>query len=464
MPLTTKTGLRVALTAAAMVGVMVVAACEGENLFTGPGGPGTTNANDPDAPEVTITAPRGDSLSAKPLGDSVYVAARVQDNVGVASLRLYGISLRGDPDLGTDVVVPRYVEKIVTLPTGTRDTTVMRYLQPTADSTKETGLIVVEATDGVGNISADTVALVLGGPDVQILDVIDGQSIQAGLNLSLRVLAQDPQGITQVRIDIGGAFSRSLTRSFPAPADSVVVDTVVTVPAGITGAITLTGIARNTLDVSGQDGPITLNVISSSVGDTIAPRLRQTVTTPSVDRMEVQDKLSVQVTGSDNTQGGGITEVGYTVLSISQTRGTTLVRTDRRTFSPPRTGTVSQTFDVPTFNVDSLSLPDTLVFEVTTYMRDAQSNCGATVGGSDTLRAMTCDESPGYVTAQGRTGQRLSREIVAGKTASMMRWSIRCGATSSCPTSKPTGSRCSTSRPRPSAPRSASAPSRGAWR
>ncbi len=210
-------GLRAALTAIAMVAVMVVAACEGENLFSVPGGPGGGNANDPTAPEVTITSPRGDSLSAKPLGDSVYVAARVKDNVAVASLRFYGIAVRGDPELGTDVVVQRYAEKTVTLPAGVRDTTIMRYLLATPDSTKETGLIVVEATDDVGNVRADTVSLVLGGPDVQILDVEDGQSIQAGLNLSLRVRAQDPQGITQVRIDIGGAFSRTLTRSFPAP-------------------------------------------------------------------------------------------------------------------------------------------------------------------------------------------------------------------------------------------------------
>ena len=407
-------GLRAALTAAAMVGVMVVAACEGENLFSVAGGPGG-NANDPQAPDVTITSPRGDSLSAKPLGDSVFVAARVKDNVGVASVRFYGIALRGDPALGTDVVVQRYAEKTVTLPNGVRDTTLMRYLQPTPDSTKETGLIVVEATDDVGNVTADTVSLVLGGPDVRILDIVDGQSIQAGLNLSLRVLTQDPNGITQVRIDLGGAFTRTLTRTFTAPMDSVVVDTVVGVPAGTTGALTVTAVARNTLDVSGQDGPLNLTVISSGVGDTIVPRLKQTVTTPSSDRMEVQDLLTLQVTGSDNTQGGGVASVGYTVLSISQTRGTTEVRTDSRTFSPARTGTVSQTFQVPTFNVDSLSLPDTLVFEVTTWMRDAQGNCGASVGG-DTLRALACDDSGGNTVALGRTGERLSREIVAGKT------------------------------------------------
>lgn len=415
MPLNSNTRVRVALTAAAVAGVMMVAACEGENLFSVGGGAPGTNANDPEAPQVTITSPRGDSLSARPLGDSVLVEARVEDNVGVASLRLYGISVRGDVSLGTDEVIQRYAEKTVALPEGTRDTTITRFLQATADSTKETGMIVVEATDGVGNVSADTVALVLGGPDVQILDIEDGQSIQSGLNLSLRVRGKDPQGITQIRISIDGAFTNTLTRSFPEASDSVVVDTVVTIPAGITGAIELTAVGRNALDVSGQDGPITLNVVSSSVGDTVAPRLRQTVTTPSSDRMEVQDDLVIEVTGADNTQGGGVTTVGYTVKAISQTRGSTLVRSDTRTFSPPRTGTVSQTFTVPTFNVDSLSLPDTLVFEVTTWMQDGQGNCGATVGG-DTLRALSCDASAGYTVAQGRSGERLSREIVSGKT------------------------------------------------
>jgi DNA-binding beta-propeller fold protein YncE len=76
---------------------------------------------------------------------------------------------------------------------------------------------------------------------------------------------------------------------------------------------------------------------------------------------------------------------------------------------------LSQTFTVPTFNVDSLNLPDTLSFEVTTWMRDGQGNCAAAVG-ADSVVALTCGASGGYTVAQGRSGQRLIRSIVAGKT------------------------------------------------
>jgi hypothetical protein len=417
MPRNRMMGTRSAITAAAMLGVMVVAACQGENLFSVPGGPGGSG-NDHEAPRVTITSPRADSLSAKPLGDSIFVQVDLRDNVGVASVRLFGVSLRGDASLGTDQVVPRFIEKTVTLPAATRDTIIERYLQAAPDTVKETAYIVAEATDAGGNVSTDTVAVVLGGPDVQLLDLEDGQSIQAGLNLSLRARAQDPLGLLLMRVELRGAFEKTVTKSFATPTDSAVLDTVLAVPSGLEGTITVTALARNTLDVLGQDGPITLNVSSMSVGDTIAPKLKHKTTTTSVDRMEVQDRLRIEVTGSDNAQGNGVAEVGYTVLAISPSRGDTAVRTGSQPYSPPRTGTLTQAFEVPVFNVDSLSLPDTLTFEVSTWMRDSGGNCAASVGG-DTLRALPCGTYAGGTIAQGRTGERLTRTIVAGKTVAL---------------------------------------------
>ena len=407
-------GLRLLAVTAAMAGVFLVAACDGENLFSLPSGPAIgAGDDDTEAPTVTITIPRGDSLSAKPIGDSVFVSARVTDDVAVRSVRFFGISQRGDVDLGTDVVIQRFVEKTITLP-DVADTTLTRYLLPTDDDVKETVQILVEATDTVGNISTDTVDLILGGPDVDLLDIEEGQTVQAGLNLGMRVLAQDPLGIIEVSLQISGAFQASIVKAITPTSDSVALDTVVAIPAGIEGEISVSASARNSLDVLGGDGPVTLNVVAASVGDTIAPRLMHESAAP--ERMELQDEITVTVSGGDDSQGAGVAVAGYTVLGISATRGDTIIRTDSTTFSPPRTGTVTTSFSFLVFNVDSLALPDTMIFEITSWQRDADGNCGSAVG-ADSLAANPCLALSGGQTVAGdRAGARVIRPIVAGTT------------------------------------------------
>lgn len=402
--------------ALALMGLATLWACDGENLFSVPGTPGATGpaGADTEPPVVEITTPRGDALSAKPLGDSVFVAAHVTDDTGVSSVRFFGVAFRGDKDLGTDEVVQRFEEKVVTLPAAVEDTTLTRYLLPTADSVKETAYIIVEAADSTGNVHADTVSMVLGGPDVTLLNVEDGQSIQAGLNMSALVRAQDPLGIIQVRLDVTGAFTASVVKDINPVADSVVVDTIIPIPAGVTGAIEVVATARNSLDVAGTDGPVSMQVIAAGAGDTLAPRLKHLTTAP--DRLELQDLVSLEITGADDSQGSGVATVGYTVLAISPSRGDTLIRSDQTSFSPARTGTVSTTFEFKSFNVDSLSLPDTLVFEITSWMVDADGNCGAATG-LDTLVSLPCGNlTTGETVAQDRTGERLTRSVVAGLT------------------------------------------------
>ncbi|MEQ9401764.1 MAG: hypothetical protein RJQ04_21540 [Longimicrobiales bacterium] len=406
--------LRLLATATAIGGLLTTAACDGENLFSVPPGNVGNQGTDDEAPVVAITTPRGDSLSAKPIGDSVFVSVQVSDDVGIRSVRFYGVAKRGDANLGTDRVVERFQEKIITLDSPVSDTTLTRYLIATPDSVKETALIIVEAADTAGNLAADTVDLILGGPEVQLLDIEEGQSIQAGLNLTARIRAQDPLGIIQIRLNITGAFETSVEFPVNPPQDSILVDTIIPIPTGVVGAIEVTAVARNNLDVAGQDGPFRINVIAAGVGDTIAPRLRQVETAPA--RMELQDSVVIQITGADDNQGGGVAQAGYTVLGISPSRADTVIRSGQRTFSPPRTGTLTTSFAFPAFNVDSLNLPDTLVFEVTSYMIDADGNCGAATG-TEELQALPCVQLPGGErVAQNRTGERISRSIVAGTT------------------------------------------------
>ena len=64
-------------------------------------------------------------------------------------------------------------------------------------------------------------------------------------------------------------------------------------------------------------------------------------------------------------------------------------------------------FSVPVFNVDSLSLPDTLQYEVTGYLLDQAGNCAAAV--SDEAQQLECGNRGGAIVAEGRLGQRLNR-------------------------------------------------------
>jgi hypothetical protein len=407
-------GTRLLLTAAAMGGVLAIGACEGENLFSVPPGQGGSTGADTEAPTVEITVPRGDSLSAKPVGDSVFVTAHVTDDLGIRTVRMYGVAFRGVDSLGTDTVVQRFNDKTITVAAGVKDTTVYRYLIPTADTTKELAVIIVEATDSTGNTAADSVNLVLGGPDVVLEGVSEGLSVTAGGELFVGVIARDPQGITQLTLTVSGAYAQTVEWK-PNPAvDSLGVDTILTVPSTALGPLTVRAVARNTLDIAGEAIPVVLNVVAPGAGDTIAPALKHVSSAP--DRMEIQDSVMLTLSGADNTQGSGVVSVGYTVLGISNARGDTLVRSGQTTFSPARTGSVAASFGFPTFNVDSLNLPDTLVFELTTWMKDSDGNCAAAVG-AETVTSLPCATLPGGQTvAEGRAGQRIARTIVAGKT------------------------------------------------
>ncbi len=394
---------------ALMAAVVALAACDGPNRFSGT--PVGTDTARP--PEVEIQNPRGDSLSAKPLGDSVLVRVRVSDNQGVDSVRLFGISFRGNAALGTDEVIGRFNRKTVILP-AVRDTVVTRYLLAVEDTIKETGFIVAQAFDSDGTMSADTVALILGGPDVGLLNVSEGQSIQAGLNLNLGLIAQDPQGVVFVEFQLTGAIDTLFQRAISPPADSVRVDTIFQIPPDAVGPMQISARARNSLDVVGQDGPLNLTVLRAGAGDTIRPSVNLTVRT--LPRYELTDSLFLQITGQDDTQGSGIVRAGYTARAISLSTGDTVYKVGETNFAPV-TGSISRQFGFQTFNVDALSLPDTVVYEFTGYFVDADGNCSAAV--AETGVASPCVTVGGRIFAQDRNGFRTTAGHVSGRTVKL---------------------------------------------
>ena len=411
-----RTRIRLIPLSLGMAALAVLWSCDGENLFS-PGSTGSFNDGQDSGipPVVEIQQPR--EPAARPIGDSVLITAQASDDVGLDSILFGGVAFRGDVDLGTDTIVTRYFSKMVRFDQTVRDTTISRYLNASPDNSRETSALFAIAFDSQGNIGSDSVSIIIGGPKVQFLTLEDNQQVAAGLSLNLQVLASDPEGILDLAIEISGAFSNTIRIPFNPPTDSILVDTAVVVPAGVTGIAEVTATARSTLDVTGQDGPITLEIVSSSVGDEVAPSV--TLEASGNPRLEMKDYITVMVSGEDNTQGSGIARVGYTVKAISPERGDTLVRTDDVAFSPARTGRQTSSFQFQPFNVDTLHLPDTLVYEVTGWAVDGSGNCAAAVT-SGTPDDNPCGTLPsGQTVAQERTGLRLTHVTVAGRTVSL---------------------------------------------
>jgi DNA-binding beta-propeller fold protein YncE len=403
--LTMKRGARIGRLTLALAGLVAIGACDGPNRFSGPVDIAA------DRPRVEILIPRSDS-AAVPLNDSILVEARFRDNTGVDSVQFVGESLRGDPSLGTGQVVERFELRTVVLPSP-RDTTLGRFLLPTADTLREFTSLIARGFDRDQNVGADTLLVQLGGPAVRILDLLDGQTVQSGLALNLSGLARDPEGVVSVQFDLEGSVNQTIVRNFNPPTDSVVVDTTVAIPAAASGPFTLTLRGTNLAGLTGVDGPITLNA-STVVGasDTIAPRLG--ITVEEKDRVELGDSVVVNVTGQDDIAGSGVVTAGYSVVAFSPARGDSVVFSETRTFAPARTGQISTNFGIPILNVDSLGLPDTLVYEVTGFMIDGAGNCGSAVSDQGTL---TCGTFPsGETRALDRDGFSETFVVVAGQT------------------------------------------------
>ena len=310
-------------------------------------------------------------------------------------------------------MVPRFESKTLAFVTEVSDTTVSRYLLATPDTVLETAAIVVRVFDSVGNFSSDTVPLILGGPDVQFENLVGGEVIQSGLTLGLRVQARDGAGVCQVEITVTGVVTETIVVPVSPVLDSLVLDTLVVIPAGLSGTMTLTARAINALDVVGQAGPFTVIVTAASGGDIVAPTVQLTAT--SSERLEFQDLIDVVVTSVDDNQGSGIVRTGYTVLGISPRRGDTVIVSEEVIFASPRTGTVIETFDFAVFNFDALQLPDTMVYEVFGYSVDALDNCTASVGEPQLVQYV-CGLQGVNTVAENRTGLRLTRVIVSGRT------------------------------------------------
>ena len=352
-----------------LAAALLAAACDGSNAFVeGPptGGP----TPDVTAPGVAIEFPV-DQTSTVAVGDSVFVRARVTDNQGVDSVTFEGFALRGDPNLGTQTRVERYVKKVVVMPSNrsVRDTTLARYLVATTDALSERDVyVVVTAKDTAGNATSDTARVNVGGPRVSIVSPADGAEFRGGTQIPVRLQAEDPVDlIRSVRLRATGAFTLDTTITLRTAAASL--DSTLTLPIpNVAGAVRLEATATAGSNIVGTSRPVDV-VILQPAQDVTPPRV--TFDFAASDRAETRDSVRVSVTATDETR---VDSVGATVLAILR-RGadedTLAVMQGRRQGS-----SATLAFSLTQLGLTGLDSA-TVALEVTAYAVDPARNCGA---------------------------------------------------------------------------------------
>jgi hypothetical protein len=301
----------------------LIVACDSRNS-TSPlngggssGGGGTTlpgqRGPDRTLPTIAIDTPLTGQLVN--IGDSLLVTVRLHDNAALRSLDVVGLTVKGSANLGTLTRTIRY--SAITVPANQdfrpnlRDTTIRRYLQPATpvDTTIDSLMVFAIATDTAGNV--DTVSKrvnIVAGPKVTVLTPIGGDSVPAGVALTLSVRATHPDGVGSISIHVyGEAFwptrlDTTLTQAYVSNNRDVTYTTTLRIPqdASLRSRIT---IQASALDINRQPGSAAPVVVFVRASQTSVPRVTQVVPP----RVELLDSITVNATGD------GIKTVGFLV-------------------------------------------------------------------------------------------------------------------------------------------------------
>lgn len=324
------------------------------------------------------------------IGDSVLVQFRASDDKGVVSVDIQGVAQRGDPAVGTDTLVDRFTKRTLALPSRL-DTTMARYLYTlTTDSTSETVLVIVTATDSSGNKGSDTVTVrMTRGPRVTV-DLPTANVVSSvGKSVTIQVTAVDPQGVRVVGWRTSGVLARQdsvIVAGSTLPDTVVFIDTLTVPAATAPGNLTITGFGVDSVgDPSGTTPGVTIAVVSAA-SDVTPP-----LVSFSVDkRVEVDDSIYVHATDAS----GGI-RLGFIVRQVGSA---TIVAADSITFP----GNQTQVTGRLRLKLDTVStFPRLLTVEA--FAVDSVGNRG--------LSTFTTTPTPGTGVASKDT-----ITIVAGKT------------------------------------------------
>ena len=296
-------------------GIVLVASCDtalptaGTTTTGGSSSSSSGSSSNTKKPTISIDSPVVGTLVN--IGDSVFVTLHLHDNVALKSATLGGVTQIGSVDLGTFKETPRY--KSVTIPVGgtfragLRDTTIRRYLQPVSATDTTLGAMVVVATvnsDGGADTANRTVDIV-AGPKVFINAPTNGDSIPAGVGVSVSARATHPDGISRIDIRVRGEASwptkldTTLSQIYTNGTRDVTYTSTVKIPidAPVRSRVTITASAIDLNRQPGSAAPIAIYVRSASAAQ---PRVTQTVLLKS----EAGDSVQVRATGENITTLG----------------------------------------------------------------------------------------------------------------------------------------------------------------
>jgi hypothetical protein len=199
-------------------------------------------------------------------------------------------------------------------------------------------VVVARATDGAGNRSApDTLNLATGNVTAATAVITSpraGAQAVAGKGLVLAISAKSALKVKYVGYQVTGAFTASdstLVAQSPMRDSAAILDTLM-VPAGVTGATTVTPFIIDSLNQRGVGPGVALSVVTAAQSNSVP-----TVTFAVSPRIETRDVLSVEAIDL-----AGISYVGYEVRDSANA----LVATDSAAFdgrltAVPRTFTLA---------------------------------------------------------------------------------------------------------------------------
>lgn len=318
--------------AALAASVAVVASCDtATTASTQPGSSTSSSKTGAKGPTIAIDSPTAGALVN--LGDSVFVSVHLHDDRALRAMVISGVTQKGSIDLGTFSQKARYVTMSVpvsgTFRSGLRDTTIRRFLQPIVplDTTLDSLVVFVTAVDSVGIADTAQVAVhIVAGPKVTIMAPTNGDSVPAGVGLSVSARATHQDGIARIDIRAQGdanwptKLDTTISQVYTNSPRDVTFSPVVRIPANapIRGKIIVTATSVDMDRQPGSAAPVAVFVRNATNAQ---PRVTQVV----LPKSEYTDSVSVSATGD------GIALVG---LILRDSTGT-IVLQDSVRLTPP---------------------------------------------------------------------------------------------------------------------------------
>ncbi len=282
------------------------------------------------------------------IGDSLFVSARITDNLGLKFVSFSAASPRGVPALGTADTVIRY--PVVTAPSvagsfprGVVDTTITRFLRVATpiDTITDTLIVTGIVGDVAGNVDTTRIKIrVVSGPNVIFLSPVPGDSAIAGAGLTVTIQATHAIGVRSLGFRVQGDASwptkldTTIVFALATPLKLAVATATIPIPANATPKSLITISAIST-DVNGEDGSSSPITIAVRAGVPPGPRVTQSVPT----RVEITDSVTITALGN------GLTYVG---LELRDQNGALIRRDSVAQLAPfPSTAVISVPLNLP---------------------------------------------------------------------------------------------------------------------